>query len=285
MRLLSILLLLCSTHLAAADTSVWKISLGDRHLYLGGTMHLLSEADYPLPAPFQRAYDASDVLIFEADVAAMAQPYWQQQMRDVILLPAGQQLSDRLQAETWQIVQRQLARIDIPVAAVQPLTPAGFVTTVSVIALRRAGLAAVGVDSHFLMRARYDGKPVLFLEDVQEQLDFLAAMGAGREDALVLSTLEDVVMIDKLLQPMVAAWRSGDMAALDELGAASMREQFPRVYEQLLVSRNHNWLAKIDAMLATDEVEYVLVGALHLAGVDGLLTALGERGYRVQQLP
>jgi hypothetical protein len=60
-----------------------------------------------------------------------------------------------------------------------------------------------------------------------------------------------------------------------------MREQTPDIYEALLVERNKAWLMKIEAMLQTPELEYVLVGALHLAGPDSLLSMLRQRGYSV----
>ena len=37
-------------------------------------------------------------------------------------------------------------------------------------------------------------------------------------------------------------------------------------------------------MAANAEVEFVLVGALHLSGPDGLLLQLEQRGYRIRQL-
>jgi uncharacterized protein YbaP (TraB family) len=37
-------------------------------------------------------------------------------------------------------------------------------------------------------------------------------------------------------------------------------------------------------MLRNDEIEFVLVGAAHLVGGDGLLELLSEKGYQVRQL-
>ena len=48
---------------AFADTSVWKISKGNRHIYMGGTVHVLSKADYPLPASFEKAYHLSHRIV------------------------------------------------------------------------------------------------------------------------------------------------------------------------------------------------------------------------------
>jgi hypothetical protein len=64
-----------------------------------------------------------------------------------------------------------------------------------------------------------------------------------------------------------------------------MQQDFPEVYQTLLVERNEAWMPQLEAMFASKEVEFVLVGALHLAGKDGVLAKLGARGYRITQLP
>jgi uncharacterized protein len=54
--------LLCPTS-ALAETSVWKVTKGDNYLYLGGTLHLLPESAFPLPAELEQAYNDSDHLV------------------------------------------------------------------------------------------------------------------------------------------------------------------------------------------------------------------------------
>lgn len=51
-----------------------------------------------------------------------------------------------------------------------------------------------------------------------------------------------------------------------------------------MVSRNSNWLPEIKKMLATPEVEFILVGAAHLAGDDGLLSQLKSSGCQAAGL-
>ncbi len=58
----------------------------------------------------------------------------------------------------------------------------------------------------------------------------------------------------------------------------------PNGYASLIVDRNRNWILELVDMLATDPVELVLVGAGHLVGEDGLLRALDQAGYTLEQL-
>jgi uncharacterized protein YbaP (TraB family) len=50
----------------SGQTSVWKISSGNNVLYLGGTIHVLRESDYPLPEAFGSAFEKSSIVVFEA---------------------------------------------------------------------------------------------------------------------------------------------------------------------------------------------------------------------------
>ncbi len=70
---------------------------------------------------------------------------------------------------------------------------------------------------------------------------------------------------------------------LEEVGINPYLEQFPETMDMLLGDRNRNWLPGIEAMLVTAEVELILVGALHLAGEQGLLAQLRKRGYKLEQ--
>jgi uncharacterized protein YbaP (TraB family) len=56
----------------------------------------------------------------------------------------------------------------------------------------------------------------------------------------------------------------------------------PALYDAMIVKRNRNWVPKIEDCLAAGHC-FVVVGAAHLLGPDGLLAALREKGYAVEQ--
>jgi hypothetical protein len=55
------------------------------------------------------------------------------------------------------------------------------------------------------------------------------------------------------------------------------------LYQRLLVERNHNWVAHVETCLKQNAGCFVVVGAAHLVGPDGLPTLLSKRGYKVTQ--
>src|SRR6267143_6362190 len=52
---------------ADAACCVWRVTGPTGTLYLGGSYHVLRSIDYPLPSAYNRAFEASTRLVFEAD--------------------------------------------------------------------------------------------------------------------------------------------------------------------------------------------------------------------------
>jgi uncharacterized protein YbaP (TraB family) len=79
------------------------------------------------------------------------------------------------------------------------------------------------------------------------------------------------------------AWKNGDAATVERIVLQDLRQE-PRMYERLLVERNRTWLPLIEELFARPGRAFVVVGAAHLVGPDGLLALLKARGYAVEQL-
>ncbi|RTZ60578.1 MAG: TraB/GumN family protein [Gammaproteobacteria bacterium] len=267
---------------AHADSSVWKISKQGQHLFIGGTAHVLSAEDYPLPEEFEQAYSVSEKLVFEVDIEQMADPQSQAAFAPMLVYDEGD-LSTRLEPETLDRLKRYLESRNIPLQTVLPLK-AGMATILLTIGeMSRIGMSTKGVDEYFNARGRKDHKSMVALETVGQQIQMLANLGKGHEDELIRQTLESFEQFDGLVASIKTAWRCGDRAGLRNSGLADMQRD-PQMYQTMLVQRNHAWLPQIEKFLDTDEVEFVLVGVLHLVGDDGLLTLLEAQGYDVEQL-
>jgi hypothetical protein len=60
--------------------------------------------------------------------------------------------------------------------------------------------------------------------------------------------------------------------------------EYPEINQALVINRNHDWLPHIEQALKEKEPVFIVVGALHLLGKEGLVAILKEKGYLVQQL-
>lgn len=270
---------------ASARTSVWKVTNGNHELYLGGTIHVLSSADYPLPAPFERAYQLANTLIFETDIAALNGVEAQQKFAGLMTFQDGQTLTQAIDESTLKQLEQFLSARGIPLQNFMPFTPVGVSLTLTMLELQRLGInPAAGIDNHFSARAASDKKTLESLETLDQQLAFLRGMESLDANELILSTISEVNEMAELWRAMLNEWREGDLLGLQALTLMPMQEAYPSLTDVLLKQRNLNWMEKIPAMLKDEDIEFVLVGALHLVGDFGLISLLKQQGYQVTQL-
>lgn len=265
---------------AFAQSSVWKISKNDKVLYIAGTVHVLQQDDYPLPEEFSKAFDNAGKVVFETDMAEVRSPAFTQRMMQKMLYPPGQSLKDILDDKTYKRLVEYFSG-KIPMSQVDVLKPGMVVIMLSAIEFQRLGMVVAGVDEYFWRRAQDENKAVGILETIEEQLAFIVNMGKGNENEMIRKTLDDIKHTESMISALKKAWRSGAELEIKQLIVQEMIDDYPQVYKELLVRRNLTWLPRIEAMLDNDEIELVLVGALHLIGDDGLLQLLRNKGYDV----
>tara|TARA_R110002073_G_scaffold192146_3_gene350891 strand:- start:422 stop:1306 length:885 start_codon:yes stop_codon:yes gene_type:complete len=269
---------------AMADTSVWSVRSGDNITYLGGTVHLLRPGDYPLPDEFEQAYQASSQLYFETDIGSMSDISVQTQMLQQLTYSDGRTLRTVLSDEAYTALAAYTATTGLPIAMLEAFKPGLLVSTLQVLVFQSMGFTPQGVDAFFHSRALGDGKTEGQLETVQEQIGFIAAMGEGNESEFILLSLEELEEVGDVMEDMIGAWRSGDSEALSELFVEEMKAESPQLYDSLLLQRNLRWIPQIDQMLEDSDTEFVLVGAAHIVGENGLLDLLAQQGYEIEQL-
>ena len=277
-------LFLLSLSQAKADTSVWSVRSGDNVIYLGGTVHLLRPADYPLPGEFEEAYQASSELYFETDIASMSDLSVQAQMLQQLTYGDDKSLSSILSDEAYAALSIYTATAGLPIAMLNKFKPGLLISTLQILVFQSMGFTPQGVDAFFHTRAVGDGKAEGQLETVQEQIGFIAAMGEGNESEFILLSLKDLAETGDVMEDMIGAWRSGDAEGLSELFVEEMKVEAPALYDTLLLQRNLKWVPQIDSMLQDADTEFVLVGAAHLVGENGLLDLLSQKGYEINQL-
>ncbi len=265
-----------------AKTSIWQVSDGKNTVYLGGTFHMLKPSDYPLPIEFEQVYNKVNWLVFETDIMALKNPEFQQYFQHQMKLPSGQILADQLSANAYGELIRYMAKNNLDIGQYQSYRPQMIGLIINILELNKLGLTAQGVDDFFGEKAISAGKILSQLESKETQAHYLASMAKGNESNFILQTLEDSKNLAPELAKLSQAWRSGDIQALYNTGVATMIEDYPSIYQSLLVERNRNWLPTIETLIQQPEEKLILVGALHLAGPEGLLEQLKKKGYRVQ---
>lgn len=251
-------------------------------VYMLGSIHLLTPDLYPLPRPMQDAYADAERVFFELDLAVAERA--QQSMLLRGMYPQGKSLRTELPAELFAEVERAAAAGGLPVQVLERMEPWMAGLMLSALEWQKAGLRPEhGIDHHFDQRARADGKPIGALETVEQQISLFDDTPADEQVNHLRSTLEDLPRTREMMGDVVAAWRAGDAAAIDSIMNEGM-EEYPGLFERLLVNRNAAWVPQIEEMLRGRDDVLVVVGAAHLVGEQGVVEMLRRRGFRVEQL-
>lgn len=266
-----------------AQSSVWRVKNKYGEIYLGGTIHLLREQDFPLPDEFEMAYDASSILVFETDMKELETPEFQQKLLAKSIFLGDSTIKDVLSEEIYKMLEEACTNSGLPFAQIQKLRPSVLIMTLVVIQYQKLGINAPGVDVHYSQRGMDEGKNTQFLETVDEQVNLLANMGKGHEDEFVQQSIEDLTKAETQMLDMIGSWRNGQTKE-SEKELQDMKTGYPELYQDLVVRRNNAWMPRVEKLFETEDIEFILVGALHLHGEDGLLAQLKKKGYRVKQL-
>lgn len=267
---------------AFAASSVWKISKGSDELYLGGTIHMLPQSAFPLPTEFEQAYRKADVLVLEAKLPDPADQQAAMTMLTKLSYTNGDTLSEKLGPKALQALADYLKTFNMTPQQFNGFKPGFVAMQIAMLELRKAGMSGEGVDMYFVNKATQDAKPQQYLETIEFQLDLMASMGAGNEEQFMLANLKRADETAELMRQSIAAWRIGDIAALERILLNDARTDDPASFALMFTQRNQDWIPKIQQLFGNGQRELILVGAGHLPGKDGVLALLSAAGYQVE---
>lgn len=132
-RSIALATLLALAPAAQADTFLWRVSDGDEHLFLGGTLHVLDNDDYPLPKPFDTAYESADALVLETDVRELEDPAMQAAMLRVLTHEGDARIFEVLDEETDVRLADFLDARGLPVDTFATFRPGMLLSALTVI--------------------------------------------------------------------------------------------------------------------------------------------------------
>ena len=273
-----------ATHpLAQTRAFAWKASRGPSAVYLVGSVHMLTTDFYPLAPALDAAFKDSDLLVEEADLNEMLSPNTQFSMLQKGMLPTGQSIDTVVSPATLALINQHSGGA-LPLEALKQFKPWFLAMTLEALEWQSAGFdASLGLDKHFFDRAQTDGKGVQGLETTDFQISLFDGMSMAQQDRFLAETLKGVDKEKASVAKLTGAWKAGDAATVERLVMADVKSD-PQMYDRLLVGRNRAWLPKIEALFSRARPAFVVVGAAHLVGPDGLVSMLKAKGYQVVQL-
>lgn len=277
------------TAVAQGPVFLWKVTSDVGEAYLLGSIHLGKPDMYPLDVRIEEAFSASDNVVVEVDVGAGNEAEQQALAMQMGLYSDGSTVQDHLSPESFRKFQAFLDERGLPIAAFGAFRPWASAATLQVMEMQRIGFDTdIGIEQHFLRLAEQQDKPVHELETADFQLRMLAEMPDDLQELFLISTIDEYASFSERIDEMIASWQAGDATVLESMLLKDYEEKLEMrpLYKRILIDRNVGMAEKIAGMLENGGTWFVMVGAAHLVGEEGLVELLRQdsHGFEVVQV-
>jgi len=279
-----------------ARGNLWQATRGTDRLTLLGTYHLSD------PRHDRMISTLTPLLARATQLLVEAGPEEEKALRrdiaenpGLLFLTEGPSLMQQLPAEDWQGLSAALAARNIPAIMAAKMRPWYLASLLAVPPCDMGAVAAgKGLDHRVMAMAADRGLPVRALEPHTTLFTIFDTMSAEDQLAMLRSSLLMEDHVADFSATMADAYFRGESRRIWEflrLTTAKLpgytpdraNAEFAQMETLLMTRRNQSWIPVIEEAAAQGET-FVAFGALHLAGEQGVLNLLAQRGWTITQL-
>jgi len=279
-----------TTDAADARPLLWRVA-GPVPVYLFGTIHSAHPELNRLPESVSQAFDRADSFYGELPLDGATQA----RAQTLFMLPPGQRLSDQLDRQHRQRINRVLAAIDpqLNLDTLNALRLWAFTLTLALLEDQLTYAGAPMMDLRLYQAATAQGKQTGGLETPEEQVAVFEQLDRDEQLALLDATLGYLEATHARDQSSSAdsyrIYREGDPNQFLALFGEQMDVPLLlklKLQRLLLNERNQRMAERIDRLISANPQQrlFIAVGAAHFTDHGGVPSRLRERGYNVHRV-
>jgi uncharacterized protein YbaP (TraB family) len=271
---------------AGEKSFLWKVRSKTGMAFIFGSVHLAKPEIYPLPRKVEESFAKSSVLAVEADPAKAAEPDVQQQMLLAALYTRDDTIQRHLSKKTYELATETMQHIGLQIETFRKTKPWFLALTIEALELQRLGYnPEYGLERHFAQEAR-GKKKLVELESFDYQIKLLSGFTEREQDLFLFYTLQDLKSLREEVEELMFAWRTGDVKTMESLATQTLLEypEIRPIFDVLFYRRNRDMTDKIEQFLQSKDTVFVVVGAAHLVGKEGIIELLKKKGYSTEQM-
>ncbi len=262
---------------------IWKVSSRRSTIYLLGSIHVGSSDMYPLPRHIEEAFRQSSMLVVEVDLNKIDRNKLEPLLMTKGMYPLHDSLWNHVSPETKTLVTRFCDENGLPSAAFARVKPWLATVMASMLPMQASGMTPeLGIDQHFLNLAANTMR-VEQLETAEWQLRLLADIPESQQEQYLASTIKSAAVSQQVVNQFKSAWMTGDADKLDTLVSGAW-EGASGLQNKIFGDRNPHMADVAGQCLKNNQRCFVVVGAGHLVGHEGVVRLLQARGFKVEQL-
>jgi len=268
---------------------LWKVSSDINTVYILGSVHVAEANIYPLNYVIEDAYDRSDNIVAEINITSTSEEGLAMLLMEKGMYPPGESLETHIPSELYSRVSERILELDptgFLLSYANAFEPWVVAVTITDFDYMRLGYdAEYGIDLYFLNKANADDKQILELESAEFQLDLFDSLS----DEIQIMMLEDAIdnpVTEAEMEDLFTAWSTGNTSVMEQLIFEGIEEhpEYQSLYDKIIDERNFLMVGKIEDFLQGNVIHFIVVGAGHLVGNNGIINLLAEKGYNTKQL-
>ena len=275
--------------------AMWEVTAPDgKSLYMLGSMHVLTKECYPLPDKIKTAFEGCDKFACEVNNTS-GNPLSNTDAHSP-KLPEGDTLKAHLSDEQYKLLSDYLSAHGRNVADFDSFAPWYVLSELEepATSLQADGFtldANIGLDRVLQISANIAGKEILELESPQSRADLFPSMSDGVAAAAIeQSCRTDEAAAKKKLSEQFAAWKTGDLDKIESISysvegvsdeSVPLLEEYNKIF---IIDRNRLMTDRIEEFLSGSDKVFVIAGAAHFTGSEGIPAMLEKDGYKVERV-
>ncbi len=264
-----------------------EISSPSGKVYVLGSIHMADASIYPLPSAIENAFEKSDAVVVEANaLSALSDAGILAGLQSRGYHTDGKTLRDDVPAAVYKSFEKACAASGLDMTMFDMMRPWLAALTLQAMDMLKSGFdPQYGIDVYFLQKAQ-GRKDIRELESMGYQLDLLSGLDNSLQSLFLESTVEESGRIKETMARLLALWKQGDAEALSDEALSSSsadKQKYAPLYRELVTKRNYRMAARIEELLKEQKTFFVIVGAGHVPGKDGIVEILRRKKYAVTQ--
>ena len=263
------------------NTLLWQISGKElkNEAYVFGTMHILCPEDSKLSPSMVALLGMVKAIYFEVDMDDMVQMVGSMKSMN---MKDETRLVDLLSLEDYEKVSAYFSsKSKLPFKMIENYKP---MLLSSMIAEQEMPCKATnGMELTILNEANKHKAEIKGLETLSFQAGLFDSIPYAEQAKELVKAIDSTIHQSGQLDSMMKFYRDQDLNALDKMINSTEAGLEAKYMDLLLYNRNRNWANQFETV-SKDGPILIAVGAGHLAGQQGLLQLLRQKGYTVKPM-
>lgn len=258
----------------------WEINVESDKVYLLGSVHLGRQEEFPLRAEIESAFNSVPTLIVEVLSENLKTKLY---INKQTLLKMQNRNPKKVPSHVNEMFNKRKKVLNIDDNVCLEKHSIGFIQqliTGKIISQTEYNMK-YGIDRYFLKKAK-GKKEIIQLETIEEQIEKLY----NTPEEIFYDELN--IPIDKLtedLNRMVNCVFEGNQKELLSMLYERKNSKATQQYNNMMIKeRNYNMANQIDEYIRADKSCFIVLGAAHFIGYDGIVEILKRKGYKVNRI-